>query len=158
MIERFIDIHLDVRKEVTLPKGRRIGVMLKNWGLTDALQEQIWVVAYDGQKRVMSVMQTAMGGYNEMIVAVTPTIAAVLMAGAQRFILAHNHPSGNVAPTPEDLEMTEIMRAAANTCGIYLEDHVIVAPPDRFLSLRARRLYVAPEIPQSAAIRARGGQ
>jgi DNA repair protein RadC len=158
VIERFVDIHLDVRREVMLPAGRPIGDMLTDWGLTDALQEQLWVVAYDGQKRVMTVMQTAMGGYNEMIVSVTPTIAAVLMAGAQRFILAHNHPSGNVQPTNEDLDLTEIMRKASNTVGVYLEDHVIVGPPDRFLSLRAARLYAPPIIPESAAVRARGGR
>jgi len=53
------------------------------------------------------------------------------------FVLAHNHPSGCLEPSPEDVEFTRAVRKAGELMGIELYDHLIVAG-DRFVSLRER--------------------
>jgi DNA repair protein RadC len=55
------------------------------------------------------------------------------------FILAHNHPSGCVEPSTEDIEFTGSVRRAAEVLGIELYDHLIVAGA-RYTSLRERGL------------------
>ncbi len=55
------------------------------------------------------------------------------------FILAHNHPSGCLEPSPEDVEFTTAVRRASELIGIELYDHLIVAD-DRYVSLRERGL------------------
>jgi DNA repair protein RadC len=55
------------------------------------------------------------------------------------FILAHNHPSGCLDPSPEDLEFTRAVRAAGELMGIELYDHLIVAAGS-YVSLRERGL------------------
>jgi DNA repair protein RadC len=55
------------------------------------------------------------------------------------FILAHNHPSGSVEPSPEDVEFTRSVARAGEIMGIELYDHVIVAASG-FVSLRERGL------------------
>jgi len=55
------------------------------------------------------------------------------------FILAHNHPSGSVEPSPEDLEFTRSVRRAGELMGIELYDHLIVTK-NSFCSLRERGL------------------
>jgi len=53
------------------------------------------------------------------------------------FVLAHNHPSGCLEPSPEDIEFTRAVRRAGELIGIELYDHLIVAG-ERYLSLRER--------------------
>ena len=53
------------------------------------------------------------------------------------FVLAHNHPSGCVEPSPEDVEFTRAVGRAGTLMGIELYDHLIVAG-DGFVSLRER--------------------
>ncbi len=48
--------------------------------------------------------------------------------GAVAIIVAHNHPSGTLDPTPEDLHVTEQLRAAGEILGIDLLDHLVVTP------------------------------
>jgi DNA repair protein RadC len=55
------------------------------------------------------------------------------------FILAHNHPSGCLDPSPEDLEFTAAVKRAGDLVGIELYDHLVVAG-DGFTSLRERGL------------------
>ena len=47
--------------------------------------------------------------------------------GASRVLLAHNHPSGDPTPSPEDVRFTQRLVEAARTLDIRVLDHVIVA-------------------------------
>jgi DNA repair protein RadC len=55
------------------------------------------------------------------------------------FILAHNHPSGCLEPSPEDVDFTQTVRRAAELMGIELYDHLIIGR-DGYTSLRERGL------------------
>ncbi len=55
------------------------------------------------------------------------------------FILAHNHPSGCIEPSPEDVEFTRSVRRAGELMGIELYDHLIVGRQG-YTSLRERGL------------------
>ena len=55
------------------------------------------------------------------------------------FILAHNHPSGCLDPSPEDIEFTRAVQRAADLMGIELYDHLIVAG-EGYTSMRERGL------------------
>jgi DNA repair protein RadC len=58
---------------------------------------------------------------------------------ASALILVHNHPSGDPAPSPQDIAMTAEVQRALATIGVVLHDHVIVGN-GRWLSLRAEWL------------------
>ena len=66
--------------------------------------------------------------------------AALLCGGVARIIVAHNHPSHDTSPSPQDIKVTEGLAEAGRIMGIEVLDHVIVgsAPfsPLRFTSLR----------------------
>ncbi len=55
------------------------------------------------------------------------------------FILVHNHPSGNLTPSQDDVAFTRAMRKAAELMGIDLYDHLVVARGG-FVSLREKGL------------------
>ena len=53
------------------------------------------------------------------------------------FVLVHNHPSGCLDPSPEDVEFTKAVQRASDLMGVELYDHLIVAG-DGYTSLRER--------------------
>jgi DNA repair protein RadC len=50
----------------------------------------------------------------------------------------HNHPSGDLEPSRNDLQVTEQLRAAGEIVGIKLIDHIIVSNDGGFLSVKER--------------------
>ena len=53
-----------------------------------------------------------------------------ILNNASAVILAHNHPSGVAAPSPEDFAATEQARMALDTIHVPLADHIVVADHD----------------------------
>jgi DNA repair protein RadC len=60
--------------------------------------------------------------------------AAALKARASGILLAHNHPSGNLQPSPEDIKLTNKFRKAAEILDIRVLDHLILSPDDTYYS------------------------
>lgn len=62
----------------------------------------------------------------------------ILKTGMNRFILVHNHPSGDVTPSKQDLELTRRIEEGANLLGMQLMDHIIIGDSN-FQSIYATR-------------------
>ncbi|MCX6071372.1 MAG: hypothetical protein NTU91_11025, partial [Chloroflexi bacterium] len=62
-----------------------------------------------------------------------------LHANAASVIIAHNHPSGDVSPSPEDIAVTRAFVEAGRLLDIEVLDHLVIAA-NRYTSLKARGL------------------
>ena len=89
--------------------------------------EELWLIALDGRNRVRAIRCVAKGGLHGMGVRAADPIRLALRAAASGFVLVHNHPSGDPAPSAEDVEFTRRVAAAAAVVGTPLLDHVVVA-------------------------------
>lgn len=89
--------------------------------------EELWLLALDGRSRLRAVRCVAKGGLHGMGVRAADPIRFALRAAASGFVLVHNHPSGDPAPSAEDVEFTRRVAAAAAVVGTPLLDHVVVA-------------------------------
>lgn len=125
-MDRFAAVELRVEKEQ--PTVADLDELFEDWGLTNSTQERVWVVSYDSIEQVRTVTEVSVGGYHEVAVPIPPLLTAVLMAGTDRFIVVHNHPSGDTSPTMHDYDMIHKIMDAANTTGLYFEDALIVGP------------------------------
>jgi len=67
------------------------------------------------------------GGISQTVVDVRLALKVALELGATAMILAHNHPSGNLTPSKQDLEITQKITKAAATFDILILDHLIVS-------------------------------
>jgi DNA repair protein RadC len=63
-------------------------------------------------------------------------LRSVLTCGAVGFFLAHNHPSGDVAPSAADRAVTSRLAQGARAVDLQFYDHLIIAPPNNWFSLR----------------------
>jgi DNA repair protein RadC len=89
--------------------------------------EELWLLALDGRNRVRAIRCVAKGGLHGMGVRAADPIRLALRSAASGFVLVHNHPSGDPAPSAEDVEFTRRVAAAAAVVGTPLLDHVVVA-------------------------------
>lgn len=116
-------------------------------GLHDATQETLWVIPYDSIMRVRSVVEVARGGYHSMEIPIPTVLTAVVAAGTDRFAIAHNHSTGDVDPTEPDMDLTRKIMEAANACGLYFEDHLILGPNREVFSMAESGILIpAPQL------------
>lgn len=89
--------------------------------------ESLIVIALDVRRRVIGIHEVSRGTVDGCLVQTSDVFRYPLIAGACAVILAHNHPSGSVEPSPDDLRLTERVRDAGKLLGIPVLDHVIVS-------------------------------
>jgi len=61
-------------------------------------------------------------------------IITALKGAATGIILSHNHPSGNLQPSPSDIKLTEKFKQAGKILDIEILDHLILSPDDAYYS------------------------
>ena len=104
-------------------------------------QEQLRVVLLDTRNRVLDVVMVYQGSVNTAAVArMAELFRDAVIANAPNVILAHNHPSGNPTPSPEDVKLTKDAAHAAEILSIDLLDHVIIGD-GRFVSLKEQGVF-----------------
>lgn len=95
--------------------------------MRDLDQEEVWVIFLNKAQDVMQIKRMFVGGLDCTIVDNKIIIKEAIMMSASGIILAHNHPSGVVKPSKQDLAMTEKLKKAASICDINLLDHLIIS-------------------------------
>lgn len=89
--------------------------------------ELLVAVALTARLGVLAHFEVARGGATGAEATPREVLVPVLRAGAAKLALVHNHPSGDPAPSVEDVAYTRRIERAAETLGVRLHDHVIVA-------------------------------
>ena len=102
--------------------------------------EEFWVLYLNSTNRVIHKARLFSGGITHTTVDVRLLFKTALEQGAIALILVHNHPSGNITPSKEDIELTQRVKTAGDMLDIKLLDHVIVTEKE-YLSLLDERLF-----------------
>jgi DNA repair protein RadC len=102
--------------------------------LRDQRQEFFYAVLVDSKNNVLKKCQIHAGTLNASLVGPREVFREAIREGASALIVAHNHPSGDPTPSPEDIEVTRRLRAVGEMLDLPLLDHVIVGD-ERWVSL-----------------------
>jgi len=94
--------------------------------LRSEIIEQFWVLGLDAQNRLVKIIEISNGTTNGAIVYPREIIRALINTTAKGVVLIHNHPSGRVEPSKEDIQITEQIFDALNPIEIQLLDHIII--------------------------------
>ena len=100
-------------------------------------QEQLRVVLLDTRNRVLDVLMVYQGNVNSTIVQMAEVFREAIIACAPNIVLAHNHPSGDPSPSPEDVALTKQAVEAGHLLGIEVLDHIVIGR-GRYVSLKDR--------------------
>jgi DNA repair protein RadC len=88
--------------------------------------EKFWVLCLNRKNRLRKCVEVSSGTATAALAHPREVFRAAIREAASAVVCAHNHPSGDPAPSSADLQMTRLLREAAKTVEITLLDHVIV--------------------------------
>jgi DNA repair protein RadC len=92
-------------------------------------KESLRVVLLDAKLRLLRVEQVSLGSLNECLAHPREILRPAILHNAHAFILVHNHPSGDPAPSDADRRVTLRMAEAARMLQVNFFDHVIIGSP-----------------------------
>jgi len=93
--------------------------------LADRKQEHFICVSLNGANEVIAVRTVSVGLVNRTQVHPREVFADPITDRASAVVVAHNHPAGGLAPSADDMAVTQTLKAAGETLGIPLLDHII---------------------------------
>jgi DNA repair protein RadC len=102
-------------------------------------QEELRVMLLDIRNRVQDTVTIYRGSLNSSQVRVGELFKAAIRRNAANVIIVHNHPSGDPAPSPDDIALTRAIVQAGKLLDIEVLDHLIIGH-GRFVSLKERGL------------------
>ena len=89
-------------------------------------QEHFVVLHLDTKQQVVGFSIAGIGTVDSCVVHPREVFGPALKVNASSIIIAHNHPSGIVEPSPQDIEITNKLRAVGDILGIPVLDSIIV--------------------------------
>lgn len=103
-------------------------------------QEELWVLLLDARNRVMDIARVYKGSLHTTVVRTAELFRPAIRHNAAGVIIAHNHPSGDPSPSPEDVRLTEQCVQAGRLVDIDVLDHLVIGASGRYVSLKERGL------------------
>jgi len=121
------------RRTIRSPRGAYDLVQ----SVEEADREHFMVVCLDVKNRPTSINVCHVGSLNESLAHPREVLKTAVLSNAASVLVAHNHPSGDPTPSPEDIEVTQRLAQAGEILGIEVLDHLIVGDGE-FVSLKEK--------------------
>lgn len=106
---------------------REIGAALMDIG-----HEEFWVIYLDSQSRVIKKKMIGKGGVTKVFVETSFIFREAILCKARSIILVHNHPSGRLKPSKQDVDLTQKVKQGCEVFNLILSDHIIVGDSGYF--------------------------
>lgn len=113
------------------------GLLQIEMGLLE--QEHLKVVLLNTKNHVMSIREVYRGSVNSSQVRTAEVFRDAIKENCPSIVVAHNHPSGDPTPSPEDVRVTRDLVAAGRLLDIEVLDHLVIGR-SRYVSLRQKKL------------------
>lgn len=108
--------------------------------LNGADRENMVAAFLDRKGNLLGINTVSIGGLFSSIVHPREVFKPACIIGAASIIICHNHPSGDTAPSKDDIDITRRLVEAGNIMGIEVIDHVIIGDAGRHCSFKEKGL------------------
>lgn len=103
--------------------------------LLQAEASEVFAIALvDTKQQLIAVSNVARGSLDSCLVHPREVFKLALLGNAASIITAHNHPSGDPTPSPDDFVLFQRLTHAGEIVGVEILDHIIIGDGDRFWS------------------------
>jgi DNA repair protein RadC len=117
-------------------------LLLETWNEnTIELQEEFKVILLNNSNEVLGIFPMSKGGISACVVDIRLIFACALKANATNIIVAHNHPSGKLIPSSNDIDITQKIKSAGKILDISLLDHIILTPNGYYSFMEEGQLF-----------------
>lgn len=105
-------------------------------------QEHFKMILLDTRMYVIDVITVYVGSVNQQVIRVAEVFREAIRRNATALVLAHNHPSGDASPSPEDVGTTRAIISAGHLLDVEVIDHLIIGGRGQhaYVSLKERGL------------------
>ncbi|MBK7138325.1 MAG: DNA repair protein RadC [Bacteroidetes bacterium] len=100
--------------------------------LADLNHEEFWVIYLDIRGKILSIKNISSGGLTQTLCDLKIIFNHALKLFSPSIVLFHNHPSGNLKPSEQDIKLTKKIRSAGEILDIKILDHIIIGIEDYF--------------------------
>lgn len=133
---RLVSLHPEDRAKIGSPRDV-YNLLSAEMSFFD--QEHLRVLLLNTKNDVLGVREVYIGNVDSAVVRVAEVLRPAIRENCPSIILAHNHPSGDPTPSPEDILVTRRIRTSAELMDIELLDHIIIGNQS-FTSLKEKGL------------------
>lgn len=112
------------------------------FGADRKAEEFVWMIATNSHFYPIGVFEVSHGSDRASMLNPREVFTRLFLCGASKFFLIHNHPSGDIAPSMDDLDATKRIAKGSQILGVEFMDHVIVGPDATYYSLRENATYL----------------
>jgi DNA repair protein RadC len=126
----------DERPQINSPSTAAALLMPR---MAHRLQEYLLVITCDTRNRVLDVTEVYHGSLNSAAVRIAEVFKPAVQQNAAAILVAHNHPSGDPDPSPEDVSVTRAIVQSGKLLDISVLDHLIIGNPN-WVSLKEKGL------------------
>lgn len=89
-------------------------------------EEHVWAVGLNNQCVPVGIFEVTHGCDNASCITTRAIMQRMLLCGANRMALCHNHPSGNLSPSKQDIEAFQKVKDACTFMDVTLVDNIII--------------------------------
>jgi DNA repair protein RadC len=129
---------LNKKKSAIIKSPKDIFPLLKE-KIINFHKEYFIVVSLDNRNKVISIDTVSIGTLSSSLIHPRETFEAAIKNHAAAIIICHNHPSGELKPSEDDLIVTQNLVKAGRLLGIEVSDHLIIAK-DGHYSFKEKKL------------------
>lgn len=122
--EELIELLCDCGITPKCKRSEDLWQCLKKYGRRE--QEHFGVVVLNSSNMILKIQVVSIGIVNRTLVHPREVFRPALSSNGSAVVVFHNHPSGNLMPSNEDLEVTSRLKKAGEVLGIQLMDHLIL--------------------------------
>ncbi len=102
-------------------------------------KEHLRVLLLDTRNRLQRIVEVYRGSLNSSLIRIAEVFRDAVRSNSAAIIVAHNHPSGDPSPSPEDVAVTKALIEAGKLLDIEVLDHLIIGR-GRFVSIKSKGL------------------
>lgn len=93
----------------------------------DRNREHLWTMCLDNASRLLNIELVSMGSVNKTIIEPMEVFSVPLQKRAVKIVLVHNHPSGQIAPSAADRDVTDQLIQGGELLHVPVVDHLIIS-------------------------------
>lgn len=124
----------------------KAAIRIMNDTLKEFDREALVVVNLQSDLKPINMNFVSLGTLNSSVAHPREILKTSILSNAASIMLFHNHPSGSLNPSREDVELTDRLQQACQVIGIPILDHIIIGTNDRYYSFHEKGILKIPEL------------
>jgi DNA repair protein RadC len=134
-----MNVRLPRNEDINIANGKDIARIMRKILLRQnrlhRKKEYFWAIGLSTSNDIEYIELLAIGTLNMVHIDPVDVFNFAVSKKCKKLIICHNHPSGNMKPSDNDIKLTQRILAGANTLNIQLLDHIIICDTKEYYSM-----------------------